>query len=62
MRIFSRAWTDIEKAQQQFPLDKPVKTIKVSDYGCDPVGNGKFRMVPSGDLVNYTEKEKRLRG
>ena len=44
MRIFSRAWTDIEKAQQQFPLDKPVKTIKGKDYGCDPVGNGKFRI------------------
>lgn len=34
------------------------------DYGCDPLGeiDGEFRfkMVPSGDIVNQAEKEKRL--
>lgn len=30
------------------------------DYGCDPLGDGKFKMVPSGDVVGQEEKEKRL--
>jgi hypothetical protein len=30
------------------------------DYGCDPVGDGTYKMVPSGDVVSREEKEKRL--
>jgi hypothetical protein len=30
------------------------------DYGCDPVGDGTFRMVPSGDIVDFAERERRL--
>ncbi len=30
------------------------------DYGCDPLGGGKFRMVPSGDVVDYAERNRRL--
>lgn len=30
------------------------------DYGCDPLGDGMFRMVPSGDVVTSEEKERRL--
>lgn len=30
------------------------------DYGCDPLGDGTFKMVPSGDIVNYEERCKRL--
>ena len=33
---------------------------KAADYGCDPVGNGTFRMVPSGDIVDFEERNKRL--
>jgi len=32
----------------------------MKDRGCDPMGNGMFRMFPSGDIVNKEEKEKRL--
>ena len=32
----------------------------MKDTGCDPMGNGMFRMFPSGDIVNREEKEKRL--
>ena len=32
------------------------------DYGCDPLGDGTFRMVPSGDIVDYEERCKRLKG
>jgi hypothetical protein len=31
------------------------------DYGADPLGDGTFRMVPSGDVVDYAERERRLR-
>ena len=33
----------------------------MDDYGCDPMGNGMFKMFPSGDIVNKEEKEKRLK-
>lgn len=32
-----------------------------TDYGCDPLGNGKFKMVPSGDIVDREERDKRLK-
>lgn len=31
------------------------------DRGCDPLGNNMFRMVPSGDIVDAAEKERRLK-
>ncbi len=30
------------------------------DHGADPLGNGMFRMVPSGDIVNDSERQRRL--
>ena len=27
------------------------------DYGCDPLPDGKFQMVPSGKIVSASEKE-----
>jgi len=30
------------------------------DYGADPIGDGTFRMVPSGEVVNYEERCLRL--
>lgn len=33
--------------------------IPGKDYGCDPLGDGTFRMVPSGDIVDYAERCKR---
>jgi hypothetical protein len=32
----------------------------MKDYGCDPLGDGTFRMVPSGDIVDFAEKNRRL--
>lgn len=32
----------------------------MKDYGCNPLGNGKFQMIPSGDIVDAAEKETRL--
>ena len=31
-----------------------------TDYGCDPLPDGKYRMVPSGDIVDYAERCRRL--
>lgn len=33
---------------------------KSGDYGADPVGDGNFRMVPSGEIVSLEERNKRL--
>ena len=30
------------------------------DHGCDPLGDGKYRMVPSGDIVSWWEMRTRL--
>ena len=37
-----------------------VDTSRGSDYGCDPLGDGMFRMVPSGDVVDAVERDNRL--
>lgn len=34
---------------------------KTGDYGADPLGDGTFRMVPSGDVVDWNERNRRLR-
>jgi len=60
MKIFGRDWSDIEKAQYKFPLDKPIKPFDGKDYGCDPIGDGTFKMVPSGDVVDFEERNRRL--
>lgn len=31
------------------------------DYGADPLGDGTFRMVPSGDIVDSEERNRRLK-
>ncbi len=32
----------------------------MKDIGCDPLMNGMYRMVPSGDIVDYDERMRRL--
>lgn len=39
---------------------KVVDLGKPGDYGADPVGDGTFRMVPSGDVVDLAERNRRL--
>lgn len=34
--------------------------IPGKDYGADPIGDGTFRMVPSGDVVTFEERNRRL--
>ena len=37
-----------------------INTRVPGDYGADPVGDGTFRMTPSGDVVDYAERNRRL--
>lgn len=39
---------------------RKVDVKKSGDYGADPLGNGLFRMVPSGDIVDFDERCRRL--
>jgi len=43
------------------PVRRIIDTSKPGDYGADPLGDGTFRMVPSGDIVSLDERNKRLR-
>jgi hypothetical protein len=58
--IFGRTWEEIQTMQQKKYKPKIIDTKKEGDYGCDPLGNGKFKMVPSGDIVSLEEMKKRL--
>jgi len=43
------------------PIRKTVPaTAPGEDYGCDVIGDGTFRMVPSGDIVDFEERCRRL--
>jgi hypothetical protein len=37
-----------------------INTSSKGDYGCDPMPDGTFRMVPSGDIVTFEERCRRL--
>ena len=42
------------------PLRQRVNVNAPGDYGADPIGDGTFRMVPSGDVVDLAERNRRL--
>ena len=42
------------------PVRRTVDLDAQGDYGADPLGDGMFRMVPSGDIVTWEERNKRL--
>ena len=42
------------------PIRRPIVNQPGKDYGCYPLGDGRFRMVPSGDIVDFAERNKRL--
>lgn len=60
MKIVGHDWEDIQRAQQGGRLHRRVDTTRPGDYGSDPVGDGTFRMVPSGDVVDAAERDRRL--
>lgn len=59
-KIFGRGWSDIQAMQQKTYKPATVDATRAGDYGADPIGDGNFRMVPSGDIVDYAERCRRL--
>jgi hypothetical protein len=43
------------------PIRQTIDTSRPGDHGADPLGDGTFRMVPSGDVVSHEERNRRLR-
>jgi hypothetical protein len=37
-----------------------VDVTAAGDYGSDPIGNDRHRMIPSGDIVDTAERIRRL--
>ena len=37
-----------------------IDPLRPGDYGANPCGDGTFRMIPSGDIVDLVERNKRL--
>lgn len=59
--IVGLTWDQIQRLQQKDASAKEtIDTTRQGDYGADPIGDGKFRMVPSGDVVDMAERNKRL--
>lgn len=58
-KILGYDWTDIQKMQRREPIQRRI-VAKAGDYGADPIGDGTFRMVPSGDIVDFAERCRRL--
>lgn len=59
-RIVGHEWQDIQRAQSGGNLARLVDTSMPGDYGADPIGPDRFRMVPSGDIVDGAERLRRL--
>jgi len=58
--IFGKTWDEIQSMQQKTYRNPTINLNKPGDYGCDPVGDGTFKMVPSGEIVSTDEMRKRL--
>ena len=59
--IFGRTWEEIQHMQMRRSTGgTPVDTSREGDYGADPIGDGTFKMVPSGDIVSFEERNRRL--
>ena len=60
--IFGRTWDQIKRAQagDSSALKGGPVVRGCGDYGSDPLGDGTFKMAPSGDVVTFEERNKRL--
>lgn len=60
-KIFGYSWADIQAMQRgKYQRKRIPAQIAGTDYGADPIGNGLFKMIPSGDIVSFDERCKRL--
>ncbi len=42
------------------PIRSIIDVMRDGDYGADPLPDGTFRMMPSGDIVDQAERSRRL--
>ena len=54
-KIFGYDWSDIQAMQQGVYKQKIIPAFDGRDYGCDPIGDGTFRMVPSGNILTLEQ-------
>lgn len=59
-KIFGYSFDQIKDMQQKRGKYNPIDITVVGDYGADPIGDGTFKMVPSGDIVDFDERCRRL--
>ena len=59
-KIFGHDWEDIQAMPNKTRGWRKVDTTRAGDYGADPIGDGTFRVVPSGDVVDREERDRRL--
>ena len=59
--IFGMTFDEIQALQQGRDIRPKIGVNALGDYGADPIGDGTFRMVPSGDIVDYAERCRRLK-
>ena len=59
-QLFGIGFDNIKKLQQKQSIDNHIDTTGDKDYGCDPIGDGNYKMIPSGDIVDSMERCKRL--
>ena len=59
-KIVGHDWKDIQAMQSKAHVSRKVDTTRAGDHGADPIGDGTFRMVPSGDVVDKEERNRRL--
>lgn len=59
-KILGYTWDEIQRMQQRGTASRPIDTARKGDYGADPLTDGTFRMVPSGDIVDLAERNRRL--
>ncbi len=60
-KILGFTFDEIQAMQQRKGKRPTVDTRRPGDYGADPLPDGTFRMVPSGDIVDLTERNRRLK-
>ena len=59
-KIVGHDWQDIQAMQSKTHKARVVDTSRTGDYGAEPIRDGTFCMIPSGDLVDMSERNRRL--
>ena len=59
-KIVGHDWQDIQAMQSKTHKARVVDVSLTGDYGADPIGDGTFCMIPSGDVVDMSERNRRL--